>query len=353
MNRKDRDSAKKTELGDWLSTFKIEVSSTAPSVYGNGLQQIEVSLMVEPVRDQTISQEQLNSLTIVRRTPEGEYEAIPEQPATGTANPEWFFRRVRDTRFEYYSRAGRTTPPVLRAPSTRAIRTKLVYVSTVALGGTTVTLHARIRKDDDNVFVSDGSNQSSIKLNAVALPKYSFPDDYRWELTWVMGNTDASAHVQEWSLSAQKARFCFASFIETRPHGMIRWERNEDDVKAASNVGIALPGIRNINYDSAINVGADFLIRQRKEIGSLVYNQHVVVVLQADNNIPYYEEGINQGGPCGVRAFDIDGNSHDLQFSFDTTQSSPFGRRTHLLVNANSTAIKDKTPTESRGGRSK
>lgn len=353
MNRKDRDSAKKIELGDWLSTFKIEVSSSAPIAYSNGLQQIEVSLMVEPVRNQIITQEHMNSLTVVRLTQDGEYEAIPEQPEHSTTNPEWFFRSERDARFEYYSDARQMPVPATRAPSMSAVRTKFVYVSTVALGGTTVTLHARIRKDNDNVFVSEGSNQSSIRLSAVRLPNYSYPDSYKWELTSVTGSLLDSAHVQEWSLSASKAPFSCASFIETLPYGMIRWERNDKGVEAASNVGIALPGIRNISYDPAIEVGRDFLIRQRKEILSLLYNHHVVVVLQADNKIPYYEEGVNQGGPCGVRAFDIDGNSHDLQFSFDTTQSSPFGRRTHLLVNANSTAIKDKTPTKSRGGRSK
>lgn len=349
MNRKDRDSAKKIELGDWLSTFKIEVSSSAPIAYSNGLQQIEVSLMVEPVRNQTITQEHMNSLTVVRLTQDGEYEEIPEHPEHSTTNPEWFFRSERDARFEYYSDARQMPAPAPRAPSMSAVRTKFVYVSTVALGGTTVTLHARIKKDDDNVFVSEGSNQSSIRLNAVPLPNYSYPDSYKWERTWSLGDIEASAHVQEWSLSARKARFSFATFIETRPCGMIRWERNAIGEQAASNVGIALPGIRNISYEPSIRLGADFPGRQHKEIASLINNQHVVVVLQADNNIPYYSEGVYHGGPCEVRAFDIDGNSHDLQFSFDTNQTSPFGKRTHLLVNASSSGMQAQTPVKTRG----
>ncbi|MEG1628002.1 hypothetical protein, partial [Pseudomonas sp.] len=60
----------------WLRTFKIEISSTSNRLYRNGHQQIEVSLIVEPISGKTITDKQLDSLAIVSEEDDGTYKLL-------------------------------------------------------------------------------------------------------------------------------------------------------------------------------------------------------------------------------------------------------------------------------------
>jgi YD repeat-containing protein len=122
---------------------------------------------------------------------------------------------------------------------------------------------------------------------------------------------------------------------------MIRWERNAVGESAASNVGVGYPGIKTVYYNPEIDVGSDFASRRHTTIRSS-NDRQVVVVLQGDNRIPFYMEGLEHSGPSRVLAYDIDGNTHNLEFSFGI-EGSPFEQRTTLRVNATSPAKRSDT----------
>lgn len=124
----------------------------------------------------------------------------------------------------------------------------------------------------------------------------------------------------------------------TVPHGMIRWQRNTAGETLASNVGVALPGNAAVQYNPAIRLGDAFPVRQHQQIRSANPNQ-VVVVLQGDNQIPYYSEGLDHQGPCQLTAYDVYGNVHAIGILFDNSQSDPTGRRTTLQVTTRSPAV--------------
>lgn len=330
MSTRNPSNEKKSELGEWLSTFKIELTSNSPSLYGNGRQQVEVTLIVEGARDIVITQEQLNTLTIVHRNDLGEYAPLPD---TQSEDLDWFASLTRDERFDYYEGS---VHGHFAAPDTDAVLSKRFYVSTVASGGSVIELHAQIEMAPDAIFVTEDTNDSSIKLSAVTLPSYIFPDHYTWANTWQQGDSNGSAFIQEWSLAANQPAFSCAEERAGNPNGMIKWQRNAPEESAASNVGTGYPGDTEFRYNPSILVGDDFAARRHKNVES-DNKSHVVVVLQADNRIPYNAGGLAHQGPCRVLVYDKNGNTHELEFSFGT-EGTTFEQRTTLRVNVNSPA---------------
>lgn len=333
------------EITEWLSTFKIEVSSASPGLYGNGLQQVEVTLTVEPEGEEIITEEQLKSLTLVYLDTGGSYIPLPDHK---TESSDWFASLTHDERFAYYEGSSRTdatsSPP---SSANRAQLTKKFYVSTVALGGSVITLRARITKTADEHYVSEESFESSIDLSSVSVPTYSFPDDYNWAITWQDGGPPANAFVHEWSLTAKHDVLVYAEARDDNPDGMIKWQRNAVDESAASNVGVAYPGETTFRFNTNIVVGADFYERRHEDVKS-TNSYQVVVVLQADNLIPYYAGGLLHQGPCRVLAFDKNGNSHELEFSFGS--GSAYEQRTTLQVHVYSPAHTDHRSAKTSDG---
>ncbi len=330
MSTHNSSNEKKSEVGNWLSTFKIEFTSNSPSMYGNGRQQVEVTLSVEGAKDIDITPAQLDSLTIVHRNDQGEYAPLPD---TQSEDLDWFATLTRDERFDYYEGS---VHPHVAPPATDALLSKRFYVSTVASGGSVIELHAQIEMGPDEIFVTEDTNDSSIKLSAVTLPSYIFPDHYTWANTWQQGDSNGSAFIQEWSMAAKQPAFSCAEQRVGNPNGMIKWQRNAPDESAASNVGIGYPGETEFRYNPLIPVGHDFAARRHRKVES-DNKSHVVVVLQADNHIPYDADGLLHQGPCRVLVYDKNGNTHELEFSFGT-EGTPFQQRTTLRVNVNSPA---------------
>jgi len=340
------------DVTEWLSTFKIEVSSNYPSVYGNGLQQVEVTVTVEAVEGETITHTQRDSLAIGYLDSEGIYKPLPVHPteeSDQTEDFDWFVSLEHDERFGYYEGSGKTevtsSPP---SSASRAELTKIFYVSTVASGGSKITLRARIDKTEVEQYVTEDTFDSSVDLSSVSVPTYSSPDDYDWGISWPDGGPPANAFVQEWSLTAGHPGFAYAEARDDNPNGMIKWQRNAVDESAASNVGVAYPGDTEFRFNESIVVGADFAERRHKEVKSTNSQQAVVVVLQADNLIPFYAGGLLHQGPCRVLAFDKNGNSHELEFSFGS--GSPYEQRTTLQVNAYSPAHVDHRSVKTSDG---
>jgi hypothetical protein len=321
----------------YLSVFKIEVSSGREAVYENGRQQVELTLSVAEARDYTLTEQQVNTLTVVYRTLNGQYEPLPQKPPENGDAFRWFVSATRDERFEYFRLQGtsqRSTPSAKSnaqpAPSPKAdVKSRKYYVSTLAPGGSMIELFARIEIEGE-LYTTGLDPVSVAPVTAIALPNYAYPTDYIWEKSWSRGNPPGTDFINEWSLSARQARFSYGTLVD-KPYGMIRWQRPQEGEKAASNVGVALPGDEQFRYNPDIELGPDFPKVMHRDVQS--DNPHeIVVVLQASNIIPFNLPSFEQGGPCQVDAYDIDGNFHRIKFAFDDSQGSDYDHRTNLKV---------------------
>ncbi|WP_442112383.1 hypothetical protein [Pseudomonas sp. NUPR-001] len=358
----------------WLKEFSIKVSSGNDRVYNNGRQQIEISLTVEPQANQEISDAQFNTLKPVYLDDDGNYVALPEL----TSNESWFYSSSENPNFDYLPSTFTPEPltaatfnedgslgqlltlgpegnwldannadPVtsnteISSTNTQvngARRVKRFYVQSHSRAGTDITLYACIEKNQETIYYSKDS-ESEVTLIAESTPAFKFPEDYNWTQKKVSlaSNTYASEDndarfIHEFSLSPRHVRFSYAEFHPdtAQSKGMIRWQDHTPGQTFASHVGVALPHARNIHYNDNIKLGAQFPARKATTI-SAENPDSIVVLLQGDNQIPYYSEGFDQQGPLKLQAYDRYGTLHSISIAFDDSEGSAFDKRTKLTV---------------------
>ncbi|MEG1350594.1 MAG: hypothetical protein RSD49_21440 [Hafnia sp.] len=357
----------------WLKEFSIKVSSGNDRVYNNGRQQIEISLTVEPQANQEISDAQFNTLKPVYLDDDGNYVALPELPS----DESWFYSSSENPDFDYLPSS--FTPEPLNAatfnedgslgqlltlgpegnwlyasnaesdanikignaytPINSARRVKRFYVQSRSRAGTDITLYACIEKNQETIYYSKDS-ESEITLIAESTPAFKFPEDYNWTQKKVSltSNTYASEDndarfIHEFSLSPRHVRFSYAEFHPdiAQSKGMIRWQDHTPGQTFASHVGVALPHSRNVHYNDNIKLGTQFPARKATTI-SAENPDSIVVLLQGDNQIPYYSEGFDQQGPLKLQAYDRYGTLHSISIAFDDSEGSAFDKRTNLTV---------------------
>lgn len=56
----------------WLTRFRLDITSSSNRLYANGRQQVEVTVTLEPRKGETLSEESLNSLSLVLIDEDGE-----------------------------------------------------------------------------------------------------------------------------------------------------------------------------------------------------------------------------------------------------------------------------------------
>ncbi|MHA6163724.1 hypothetical protein ACX3X6_23000 [Pseudomonas sichuanensis] len=352
---------RKRTISDWLSRFEIVHSSASTSVYNNSRQQVEVVILAKPQDGQTISETEYASLRIVSQKVIGIYDPLPENHASAP----WFYSDQHDERFDYFPSL---TPPALPEPPIPAeldamvlirgddasywlndnnSRFKQLYIHSRAPAGSKVTLRVAITRDAEGGekgedYYSDDIYESSIDLYAHPAPSYVFPQDYQWAQTRDEGDTvGGSRFIHEHRLTPINVPFSYAVFETGDTKGMIRWQDHQPNQTFASHVGIALPGNKTVHYDTGIRLGADFPVRQVKEVRT-DNTSAIVVLLQGDNQIPYYTAGTDRQGPCQLSAYDRHGNRHRLSIAFDNTQTDPLARRAKLTV-VNTSALDEQT----------
>ncbi len=347
----------KRSITDWLSNFEIVLSSASTSVFNNSRQQVEVIILAKTQSGQVISEKEFKSLRIVSQKAFGIYDPLPEKHASAP----WFYSDQYDVRFDYFPAL---TQPTLPEPPTppgmdeknlirednasywlndSEIRYKQLYIHSRAPAGSKVTLRVAITKDADGEdYYSDKDLISDLDLYAHPAPNYVFPQDYQWAQTRNEGDTvGGSRFIHEHRLMPIEVPFSYAQFEPDDTNGMIRWQDHQPDQTFASHVGIAWPGDKTVHYDTSIRLGAHFPARQVKEVKT-DNTGAVIVLLQGDNQIPYYTAGTDRQGPCRVSAYDRHGNRHRLSIAFDDTQSDPLGRRSKLTV-VNTSALDEQT----------
>ncbi|WP_422403638.1 hypothetical protein [Pseudomonas sp. GZD-209] len=347
----------KRSITDWLSNFEIVLSSASTSVFNNSRQQVEVIILAKTQSGQVISEKEFKSLRIVSQKAFGIYDPLPEKHASAP----WFYSDQYDVRFDYFPAL---TQPTLPEPPTppgmdeknlirednasywlndSEIRYKQLYIHSRAPAGSKLTLRVAITKDADGEdYYSDKDLISDLDLYAHPAPNYVFPQDYQWAQTRNEGDTvGGSRFIHEHRLMPIEVPFSYAQFEPDDTNGMIRWQDHQPDQTFASHVGIAWPGDKTVHYDTSIRLGAHFPARQVKEVKT-DNTGAVIVLLQGDNQIPYYTAGTDRQGPCRVSAYDRHGNRHRLSIAFDDTQSDPLGRRSKLTV-VNTSALDEQT----------
>lgn len=341
----------------WLNSFEIVLSSASTSVFNNSRQQVEIIILAKPESGQTITESEFASLRIVSQKVIGIYDPLPEKHASAP----WFYSDRHDERFDYFPALNlpalpEPPPPpgidekdLIREdnPSYRLndneTRYKQLYIHSRAPAGSKVTLRVAITRDADGEdYYSEETHDSSIDLYAHPAPSYVFPQDYQWAQTRSEGDTvGGSRFIHEHRLTPIEVPFSYAEFETGDTQGMIRWQDHQPDQTFASHVGIALPGDKTVHYDTSIRLGAHFPARQVKEVNT-DNTGAVIVLLQGDNQIPYYTGGTDRQGPCRLSAYDRHGNRHRLSIAFDGTQSDPLGRRSKLTV-VNTSALDEQT----------
>lgn len=149
----------------WLSRFKIDITSSTNKVFGNGRQQLEATVTVAPRNGGMITDAQLASIALVTLDDDGAYREL-NGPLKASS--------VRDTVYEYYADTGSAPSNlVLKGP----VRRKRFYISSSRSGGSIDQIYARISKDDNTHYVTDGGSfNSSITVESITPLRYDQSD---------------------------------------------------------------------------------------------------------------------------------------------------------------------------------
>lgn len=145
----------------WLRRFRLDITSSSNRVYANGLQQVEITVTLEPRDGQTISPESLDSLSLVQIDEEGDARILD--------HPDLYAHRERDTRFVYHAASG-TAPSALTERTANSIR-RVFYVTSKRPGGTLSQLYATIWKDENTYAITHVAPfVSSVVIESIAPP---------------------------------------------------------------------------------------------------------------------------------------------------------------------------------------
>jgi hypothetical protein len=244
----------------------------------------------------------------------------------------WYFSQTRNGYLGYPGAKSATSPI---DPS--AVYTRRFYVMAGNIGGNGqgmetlyvgITRHTQEGRYD---YVTDGTEtgfNSSVRVETAEIPYFHVPGNYTFERSLTAGNGNSDIFTWEYMLAGANVQQPTVGFVSAsvEPAGMIQWDDRDPGVTRASHVGFAAPGETAIRYNTAIQLGDVF--RPETQVSSPKRN-HVALMLQGSNNIPYHSQSaINHNGPCVLNAIDVYGNDHRLQIRFK--DSSVQGR--HELV---------------------
>ncbi|MHC8328980.1 hypothetical protein [Pseudomonas sp. LB1P83] len=314
-------------LGSWLTKLTIAVSSPSNRVYPNGRQQLEVTVVVEPLMSQTVKPEELASVKLMVRDALGRF-----LPLNDDNKAPWFFSLVRNAYLEYPG--SRST---VSSEDETSVYTRKFYVmasNTAGSGPGMETLYVGISRHiggETHDYVTDGSESgfsSTAEVRTAEIPKYQVPGNYTFERTLIAGNGDSDIFTWLYALAGTNVQQPVVGFesASMQREGMIQWDDKAPNVTRASHVGYAAPGATAVQYNTAIQLGGVFQPLPQLDSPK---NGYVLLVLQGDNTIPYdSESAINHNGPCVINAVDVYGNDHQLRIRFK--DSSAQGR--HELV---------------------
>ncbi|RON52337.1 hypothetical protein BK666_02910 [Pseudomonas frederiksbergensis] len=310
----------KPPLGNWLSNLNIAIDSASNRVYPNGRQQMKVTVSVEPLMSQTVTDEELESAKLLVRDASGKFTLLPEAANGSVA---WFFSHEPNNYREYPGTKDSPSPAKVENKSS-AVRTRVFYVmaNTVSPAKPLETLYVGITRYVDGKpynYITDGSESgfdAKVEVRTAEIPRFKVPDNYSFVSTLVDGNGNSDLFTWQYSLAGANVQQPEVAFVSANmaPAGMIQWDVKSPSATRASHVGFAQPGKVDVVYNTSIRLGSVFQpVRQVKN----PKEGHVTLVLQGGNTIPFdADSAINQNGPCVLNVVDVYGNNHQLRISF-------------------------------------
>jgi hypothetical protein len=309
----------------WLSTFEIELTSASGWQYANGRQQVEVALIVQTKPGIELTQEQLESLCIVQLTADGEFIPLTTSPV-----PNGWWLTNEKNEYDYFPSTSLDAVNDLEKYSTlnpraEPVHQKYFYPVTLALGGSTKKLWAKITKNSDNEYITNNIFVSDVTLRAVALPLFSAISDYVFDRELVSGSESSGMFVYEYQLYPITTPIKSGTMF---PAGIIQWNDKASDESHASYVGYAGPAEADFRFNEEIVTGANF---ERNTTVSHNDPGKITILLQGAINIPYHSQSANTwNGPCSIGAIDANGNEHHLKIRF--IGETGFENRTQLTL---------------------
>ncbi|WP_449433670.1 hypothetical protein [Pseudomonas putida] len=213
------------KANQWLSTFRLDITSNSNCVYANGRQQVEVTVTLEPRSGEVISDAALDSLTLLQFDDDGTITTLDSALKLSSE---------RDERFDYYGASGR----VRRSADTLSSSTlrRRFYVSSKLPGGSLSTVHAGIWKDDDTHFETNiAPFKSSVVIESIA-PVRLGEEHFNLSVEGELEIEDSRFHKAYFGFKTPTQRI-----IETRdyrtPSGTVFYERNVWDSVLISFTG--------------------------------------------------------------------------------------------------------------------
>jgi len=145
----------------WLTRFRLDITSSSNRLYANGRQQVEVTVTLEPRKGETISEESLDSLSLVLIDEDGEPRLLD--------HPDLFAYKERDKRFVYHAAYG-GVPSALTEKTANSIR-RIFYVTSKRPGGTLTQIYAMMFKDESSYAITNTSPfVSSVVIESITPP---------------------------------------------------------------------------------------------------------------------------------------------------------------------------------------
>ncbi|MNJ34093.1 hypothetical protein D3C77_287920 [compost metagenome] len=270
---------------------------------------------------------------------DGKYITLPEIGEPG----DWLYNTTENIDFDYYPDVveDQLNSAHLNTDSQRRI--KKIYIQSTARAGSRIVLFAGIDEDSSTTYYSENIDEK-VEILAEGTPSFSFPEDYNWirriisvEDDYPIEPFNDARFIYEYALSPKYVRFSHAQFNPdtAKSKGMIRWQYNGPTETFATHVGVALPNTKTVHYNNEIQLGAAFPPRRAKEVVTENAGM-LVVLLQGDNQIPYYPAGTEHHGPLRLDAYDKYGTLHNINIDFDLSQEDAFDKRTNLVVSTQS-----------------
>ncbi|MGG5290654.1 hypothetical protein [Pseudomonas shirazensis] len=144
----------------WLSRFRVDITSNSNRVFANGRQQLQVTVTLAARDGKAISEAQLDSIYLFEIDQDGQYQRLDN---------DLLAERERDFRFDYHAASGGVVQPLPDANNRTRRRT--FYVSSICPGGSLHTVYAGIQYDADAQFATDTAPfKSSVVIESIAPP---------------------------------------------------------------------------------------------------------------------------------------------------------------------------------------
>lgn len=306
------------KASQWLRRFRVDVTSSSNRVFGNGRQQVEVTVTLEPRDGQAITAEQLDSVRLLVCTDEGEYLALEAQVDQGSAP--LLASPARDPRFNYFA-ATASAPSALMDSSAKTLRRRF-YVSSTFPGGTPTTLYAGIFQDEEVHFETNASPfSSSVVIETLTPPKLAesaFLLEMEPRITrWVDGAASTRDDEYQYDVGYFSTRDpnnpLIMSKAEQTPSGVPFYERNSWD-----HVLISFELINDYSQCCELTVhglGDPFEQDLPGAVVKLNQRAHQLCLMRYFNRF-YSRQNSNEvsSRPSLWRLVDINGNEHLIEF---------------------------------------